>query len=333
LSTLIISLIVFAVLIIFHEFGHFVVAKITGVKVIEFSVGMGPQLLSKDYGGTKYSLRLLPIGGYCQMYGEDGKEKDEGSFTSKSPFNRLLIISAGPAMNLLLAVLLFFIIGMYLGVPTTTIKGVMHNYPADKVGLIAGDTIIAINNTRINNWVKLSDEISRDDNEKKLTILRDNELINLRIKPIYDEETKRYIIGIEPEISRKPLLVLAWGLQQVYTVSKSIILTLGSLLLTGLNLSGFVGPVGVINLIGQVTKTGFINLMNLAAIISINLGIFNIFPIPPLDGSRILFIFIEMVRGKPIEPEKENAVHFIGFILLMIFSAIITYRDIINLSR
>ncbi|MDI6602099.1 MAG: RIP metalloprotease RseP [Thermoanaerobacteraceae bacterium] len=333
MGTIVISLVIFAALIVFHEFGHFIVAKLTGVKVIEFSVGMGPLLLSRDYKDTKYSLRLLPIGGYCQMFGEDGQEKSEGSFSAKSPFVRLLIIIAGPLMNLFLALLLFTIIGVYIGVPTTTIEKVVDNYPADQAGMKSGDEIIAINDTKIESWTELSEIISQSDSEKKLLVRRNDELIHLKLKPIYDEKAKRNIIGIEPAISHNFFVALKWGVFQVYTISKSILTMLGSLVLTGFNLSNFVGPVGVINIIGQVAKTGIVNLLNLSAVISINLGVFNILPIPALDGSRIFFILIEIIRGKPIEPEKENAVHFIGFILLLAFSALITYKDIINLSR
>lgn len=236
-------------------------------------------------------------------------------------------------MNLLLSWILFIIIGTSIGVPTTTIDNIMNNYPAAKSGMKSGDEIIYINDKKINDWTEMSQIISQTDSEMNLSVRRDGRLIHLAIKPIYDKETKRNIIGIEPVLSRNLFVSSKWGILQVYDVSKAIITALGTLLLKGFNLNGFTGPVGTMNIIGKVAKTGVINLMNLSAIISINLGVFNLIPIPALDGSRIFFILIEMLRGRPIEPERENTIHFIGLILLLAFSALITYKDIINLSR
>lgn len=333
MGTIVISLIVFATLIVIHEFGHFIVAKKTGVAVEEFSIGMGPLLLDKNYNNTQYSLRLLPIGGYCQMQGEDSEDNDEGSFMSKPPIIRFLIILAGPLMNLILAWIFFIIIGLSIGVPTTMINNVMNNYPAQRAGLKPGDEIISINNEKINDWNEMSQIISKADKKMDISVHRNGKLVQLTMKPRYDASTKRNIIGIEPVLSHDFFVSLKWGISQVYDVSKSILTALGMLLFKGFNLNGFVGPVGTINFIGKVAKTGLLNLMNLSAVISINLGVFNLIPIPALDGSKLLFILIEMIRGKPIAPEKENAVDFIGLIALLAFSALITYKDIINLSR
>lgn len=333
-ATIILSLIIFGILIIFHEFGHFSVAKLIGVKVEEFSVGMGPKLIGIKKGETLYSIRALPLGGFCKMLGEDEDSKDESSLNNKSKLGRASIFVAGSLMNILLAILLLSIVFYSMGTPTTTISEVERDYPAYNAGIRAGDTILSINNQEIQEYSQIENIIT-DNKDANLAIIiqRNDATQNINIKPKYDEDLSRYRIGIRPSSESSIIGSITTSIEQSVFLTKSIMEVLGRLVTGRASTDNLVGPVGVVAIVNETAKNGLLPIILLAAQISLNLGIFNLLPIPALDGSRLMFLAIEAIRGKPINPEKEGLFHFVGFVLLMILAVFIGYKDVLRFTN
>lgn len=332
MHTIIISLIVFSMLIFFHEFGHFIIAKINGIRVNEFSLGMGPLLFKINKNETDYSIRMLPLGGYVKMEGEDEKSDDPKAFNNKSALQRFAVIAAGPVMNFILAVVLMALIGFFAGIATTTIE-VIPNQPAYNVGLKDGDVIYSINDTKVSNWDEIINLISSNPKKTvKIVVLRDGNYITYNVKPSIEPETKRGVIGIKSVTIKNSFVEsIKYGFTKTAWLTKMILSGLGQII-TGKSKADVVGPIGIIHYVGEAAKVGVYNVLYLAAMISVNLGLFNLFPIPALDGSRLLFICFEALRGKPIEPEKEGLIHFIGFTILMILMIFIVYKDIMRFN-
>ena len=333
LLTAIAAIFVFLMVILFHEFGHFIVAKKVGIKVNEFSIGMGPKVFQKQGGETKYSIRLLPIGGYVSMEGEDESSNDPRSFNNVSAPSRIAVVAAGAIMNFILAIIVFSIVSFTVGMQTTTVEKVMENSPAEQIGIIAGDKIIGINNKKTKNWDSMVHEINtaNPDEEMSVTVLRNNEEINYTLIPeVTDEDI--IIIGIRPAMEKTFLSSIKGGFQKTGFMLKLMFQFIGMLFKGQVGTKELSGPVGVIYTIGEFAKNGFVDLLYLMGFISVNLGFFNLLPLPALDGSRIVFLFIEILRGKPIDPEKEGFVHFIGFVLLIGLMIIVTYQDIIRFN-
>lgn len=328
--TFIASLIVFGVLIFFHELGHFIMAKLSDIKVNEFSLGFGPPVISVKPGETQYSIRALPVGGFVKMEGEDSKTSDPRAFNNKPVINRLGVIFAGPAMNFILAVLLISIICFFAGVATTRIS-VIPEGPAYKAGIKNNDVIYSIDGKKIKTWDEIVNIISQKPGQMvSITVLREGKPLIFNLKTQVDVDSHRGIIGIKSHIVKYSAAEsLRTGVQKTYWISKMILEGLVQII-RGKTKADVVGPIGIVHMVGEAAKVGIFNLIYLAAIISINLGLFNLFPIPALDGSRIFFLLIEILRGKPIEPEKEGLIHFIGFTLLMILMIIIAYKDIMR---
>lgn len=326
------AIFVFMLVIVFHEFGHFAVAKLVGIKVHEFSIGMGPKLLHKKGKETEYFLRAIPIGGYVKMEGEDESSEDPRSFSKKPVGSRILVVAAGAIMNFILAIIVFTIVSYSMGVPTTTIEEVIKDSPASYAGLQAGDKIVKINDKSIKSWNSIVKIISNSNSDENINIIvkRNADEISLNMKPKYDNETKRHVIGIIPTSKKNILLALKSGFETTGTILIMMFKFIGMLFRGEVSRGDLSGPVGVIYTVGEAAKYGFLNLLYIAGFISVNLGFFNLLPIPALDGSRILFMLIELVRGKPVNPEKEGFVHFIGFVLLMVLMVVVTYSDIVK---
>lgn len=333
MQTALATIFVFFVVVVFHEFGHFIVAKASGIKVHEFAIGMGPKLFTTSKGDTDYSLRLLPIGGYVKMEGEDEHSDDARSFSRKPIGIRMAVIAAGAIMNFVLAIIVFSIYSFNIGVPTTTIDKVTEKFPAYESGLRSGDTITSIDNFNINNWEDIKKAINASSgSEIKITVLRNEQEHNFFIKPIIEKDENRLIIGITPKMKKSLLLSIRSGFE-------SVILVLGLMfefiimLFKGKVSSGDIsGPVGIVYLVGEAAKSGFLYVLYIAGFISINLGFFNLLPIPALDGSRLVFLLFELIRGKPVNPEKEGFVHFIGFVFLILLMLVVAYKDIIKFN-
>lgn len=343
MQTAIIAIIVFSILIFVHEFGHFIVAKLTGVKVLEFSIGMGPQGFSKKRGDTLYSVRLLPIGGYVKMAGETGYEEevqfsnDPSFFNNKSVLQRAAVIIAGPLMNLLLAILLFALIFSAMGVPYigTEVGQVVENSPAANAGLETGDEIVGVDGQKIEEWNQLVQIIQSKPGESlDFLVVRDGRELSLTITPEIDPKTEKAIIGIiQTQSLRKVNIIEGFllGIKQTIEIIAVTLAALSQMIIGKMGAEGVAGPVGIIQLIGESAQVGWVYLVNLMAVISINLGLLNLLPIPALDGSKLIFLAIEGIRGKPVDMKKENFVHLVGFALLMALMLMITYRDILRI--
>lgn len=331
MTTFFASLFVFGLLIFVHEFGHYIVAKRSGIKVLELAIGFGPKLIGWTRGETDYSLRVIPLGGFCRMLGENPEESDlPGSFLQKPLSHRAATIAAGPIMNFALALLL--LVGVYYfysGITregSTAIGRLEQGKPAAGAGMQTGDEITAIDGVPVNSWQELVSLIeNRPGEELTITILRHGRVEEIMVTPVEDPESGRGIIGIYPEVQRSFPNSVKLAFQHI-----QFILTVLYQTVTGQLPLDITGTVGIIIIVGQVAETGFVNLLLLTAVMSISLGIINLLPIPALDGGRLLFLFIEGVRGKPMDPEKEGFIHFIGFALLIVLILFITYKDLIR---
>lgn len=341
MQTFIASVVVFGLLIFFHELGHFTVAKLSGVKVYEFSLGFGPRLVGINGKETNYNLRLLPLGGFVRMAGmdpgdDDEEVIDEQNFNKKPVWKRVAIIVAGPLMNFVLAALLLALVFTLQGIPTATneVGQVLSGYPAAEAGLRGGDVIVAIDGKQVGRWDQLVDQVNAHPGQKlDLTVVRSNRQLHLTVSSKKDENGQ-YKIGISPAktVLQKlnPLSALAAGFQYTVQVTGLILTFLGKMFRHQAPVD-LGGPVRVVSEISKAAKFGAYQVLQLAAFLSINLGLFNLFPIPALDGSRVLFLAWEKVTGKPVEPAKESFIHLIGFGLLLVLMVVVTYNDIVSL--
>ncbi|MGE7908997.1 RIP metalloprotease RseP [Lysinibacillus xylanilyticus] len=415
MQTAIAFILIFGLLVFFHEFGHFLFAKRAGIMVREFAIGMGPKIYGKTHGETIYTLRLLPIGGYVRMAGEDmdgtelqpgyrvGLIVDEDNVVKKIIFNqnnkqlpdllfleveradlenelyvegydeeeklvrynvardcilvengketliapydrqfnaktvgqRAMTIFAGPLFNFILAFFIYLLIGLINGVPTyePIITEVVENDPAAQAGMLAGDKVVGIDGQVVEKWQDLAAIVQDHPGENiTVTVDRNGQQVNLnmKVKEIEQNGEKYGQIGVKYESPREfnPLKAVVYGAQETYNMTAKIFELLGMLITGKFTIDALSGPVGIYKATEQVAQYGFMNLMNWAAMLSINLGIMNLLPLPALDGGRLLFFGFEAVRGKPIDRQKEGLVHFVGIVLLMILMVVVTWNDI-----
>lgn len=407
-------ILIFGSLVFFHELGHFIFAKRAGIMVREFAIGFGPKILGFTKGETLYTIRLLPLGGYVRMAGEDmdsvelqpgfrvglllnrneevkkivlnqnkllpdmlfleversdlekglwieGYDEEERlvrytvsrnavisengkdtliapydrQFGSKSIGKRAMAIFAGPLFNFILAFFIFLAIGLLQGVPTyePVISGVQDNGPAIEAGIQEGDLITKINGQAIDSWQQLARKIQESPGiELNFEYVRDGETLQSNITPKTVEQKGQTFgqIGVlyESPVEKNPLKAVAYGAEQTYTWILKIFELLGMLVTGQFTIDALSGPVGIYKATEDVAKFGVFSLMNWAAILSINLGIMNLLPLPALDGGRLLFFLFEAVRGKPIDRQKEGMVHFVGIMLLMVLMVVVTWNDI-----
>ena len=341
---IILAILIFSFIIIFHELGHFLFAKKCGVKVNEFTLGLGPTLISWGKGETKYCLKLLPFGGSCVMEGEDEESDSDRAFNKKSLWERFQIVFAGPLFNFILAYILSVVYIASLGVNDATISDVMEGYAAEEAGMEAGDTIISINGYNVHFYNEISIYTFLHPNAESYDIVysRDGEKYETKLVPTYSEETGRKMIGIIKNSEYKkvsPIGVLEYA---AYEIKYQIYVTLSSLkmLFTGqISVNEVSGPVGVVSTMSQVYDKSiasgifyvFINLLQIAILLTANLGVMNLLPFPALDGGRILLFIIEGIRGKKMKPEIENGINLVGFALLMVLMVVVMYNDILKL--
>lgn len=332
MQTFIASVFVFGLLILVHELGHYFVARLTGIKVLELAIGFGPKLFGWTKNDIDYSLRAIPLGGFCRLLGENPEEASEPeSFPQQPLLSRAAVLLAGATMNLVLAIVIFFVIFFFIvGVPNTDssrIGYIVEDSPAEAVGLEAGDMITAIDSNPVEKWEDVLTLISAKPNEEiRLVIEREGAVKELAVVTKVGPEENRGMIGIGPEIQKFSFIPSArFSLERFGTVIYSIFQVV-----TGQAPLDVAGPVGIIFVIGEVAQTGFVNLLLLTALISISLGIMNLLPIPALDGGRLFFLLVEAIRGKRIDPEKEGIIHFIGFALLIMLILFITYQDVLR---
>lgn len=334
LITTLAAIFVFGLLISSHEFGHFIIAKLSGVTVLEFAIGMGPKLFSFKKGETQYTLRLLPIGGYNKMLGEQEKSDDPKAFSNKSPWKRLGIIVAGATMNFIIAVVLFFIVSYNVGLMKPIVSLVEKNYPAEAAGLKINDKIVGINGTNIRDWNEFTDFVnSNKNNPFTLKIKRGDRDFSINIIPKYNQKEKRYMIGIAGTVVKGDLIESARnGVLKTGDSIKEMLVFLGKALRGHVSSSDVGGPVAVVQMTGQVAKAGIWELLAFTAFLSINLGVINLIPFPALDGGWVIILLYEGITRKKIDENKIGIVNFVGFALLMSLVIVITFHDVIKLN-
>jgi len=337
---IIIAILMFSLLIIIHELGHFITARRFGVTVNEFSIGMGPKIFSKvsAKSNIRYSLRLFPIGGFVSMAGEDEETDDENGLNRKPIWQRFIIMASGAAMNLILGLLLMCILSVTTSPigSTTILRFQSDDAVSQSTGLRPGDTIIKVDGTRVYYANDLVYTIMRKavdpvdvlvEREGKKVLLEDVAFPNISEQGVLFGAVDFYVLAHERTAGTVAGYALSQSVWSVRMIWESFI----DLLSGKYGVEAVSGPIGVTTAIGEAAQSGLPNLLNLCALITINLGIFNLFPLPALDGGRILFLLIELVRGKPIKREYEGYIHFIGIVLLMVLMVLIAYQDITRL--
>lgn len=328
--TLISSLLVFLLVVMLHEFGHFAVAKLSGIKVNEFSIGMGPKIYQKQKGETFYSLRALPVGGYVAMEGEEENSHDPRAFNNVSIVKRMAVVLAGAFMNFVLAFIAFTLIFSIVGYGSSEIEKVISNSPADKAGIQSGDLIIKINENKVKDIYDINSIISKNQKEEMdFQINREGNILNLKIKPEYSVENQMYLIGITSKLDYSLLKSISLGANRTLEMSKLILKSIKMMFSGSFKMEYLSGPVGVVQLIGSESSKGFLNFLQILGLISVNLGVFNLLPIPALDGGKFLFLLIEALRGKPIDEKIEQGLSLIGISLLFSLMIYVTiFNDI-----
>ena len=361
--TIILFVLIFGVVVISHEFGHFLLAKANGIHVVEFSVGMGPTLLSFRKGDTVYSLKLFPIGGACMFEGEDGvKTKEEtteegvprkipsqsGSFTDAGVWARISCVLAGPVFNFLLAFIVAFImVNMVIADENSAFRDVVvstvqEGSPAEAAGLRPGDRFLSIDGDK----TYLYEDIflfglTADGTEVPIVYERDGERYETALTPVYDAESERFLMGVgfgEPaQLTAKDSVRYAFYEMRYSAVS--VVKSLGMMIRGQVDREDVAGPVGIAAAVGETYETAKAygwstvvqQMLNFTLLLSVNLGILNLLPLPALDGGRMVFLLLEVLRGKPVPPEKEGMVHFIGLIFFMALMVLVLFNDIVNI--
>ena len=334
----ILALIIFSAIVIFHEFGHFLLAKWNGIEVIEFSLGMGPRLLSHVWGDTRYSLKLLPIGGSCQMVGEEEASDSEGAFGNKSVWARIAVVAAGPVFNFILAWVLALIIVGSVGYDNTMVD-IIPDSAAAEAGMEDGDQIISINGSRTWLYREVSLYSSLHQGQTATVVFERNGEKQTVVLTPKQSDTGAYLYGFSRTVQREKggaLETVGYSCAEIRYWLKATVESLKMLIGGQVGLEEMSGPVGIVSTIGDTYKESrvdgwyyvIMNMIMIAILLSVNLGVMNLLPIPALDGGRLVFLILEAIRGKAIPQEKESMVHFTGFVLLMGLMAVILFSDL-----
>lgn len=366
-----------------HELGHFLIARRNGIRVVEFSVGMGPTLFSFVKGGIKYSLKALPIGGACMFDGEDGvmqedreetgsmyrkagvepefslpsdnggtmnggafAEAEGVAFTEAGVWKRIAAVFAGPFFNFLLAFVVAVVLTAFSGADLPVIGQVSENSAAEESGLQPGDRITQINHEKIHFYREVMVISSLNQGEPlEIHYERNGEKGVASVQPRYDESAGRYYIGFigaGEYLKCNPWQVFQYGFYEVEYYVKTTYKSLGMLIRGRVTKDDVSGPIGIAQFVGESyeqaeqnygTSSAILTMLEIVVLLSVNLGILNLLPLPALDGGRLLFMFVEVLRGKPVSPEKEGMVHFAGLVVLMVLMVFIMYNDIMKLIR
>ncbi|MBO5244776.1 MAG: RIP metalloprotease RseP [Selenomonadales bacterium] len=336
--TIIATIFVFGILVFVHELGHFLTAKAVGMRVEEFALGFGKKIVGVQKGETLYSLRMIPLGGFNKISGMDPEEEqDERGYSSKPVWARMIVIVAGSFMNFILPILLFFIVLMSSGVNTASNEPVLGELidgkPAVVAGLAEGDRIVEINGVKIKDWHGVVDTLkAADQPEVMITYIRDGVQSETVVTAEWEPGTKRYLIGVLPKIDHRYLEAdeaLITAVKQTGDIIQRMLAGLGQMV-TGQTKAELAGPLGVVQMTGEVASLGFIPLLKFMAFLSINLGIINLLPIPALDGGHFVTLVVEGIRGKAISSKKIHAIQLIGFVLLI---GLMIYATISDITR
>lgn len=349
--TLISFVVLLGILIFVHELGHFLAARVGGVGVLKFSLGFGPKIFGKKFGETEYVLSWIPLGGYVKLLGESGSEElppedEKRSFYKQPTWKRLLIVLAGPVFNFLLAVVIFIIVYMY-GIPNLTpVIGTMSpDSAAQEAGIVAGDKIIDINGLKITYWDEIKPQIAESKGtEVKVVVLRGNEEKSFTVKPklsktknLFGEDVDGYLIGVSPAgdvvIERKnPFQAIGSAFQKTWEISKLTLISVVKMIQGVISPRTLGGPIFIAQVAGDQVKEGIIPFILFMAILSINLGVINLFPIPVLDGGHIFFYLIEIVIRREIPIKIKEWSQQIGFVVLLMLMLFVIMVDIERLN-
>lgn len=348
---------VLGVLIFFHELGHFLVAKYFNVKVLKFSLGFGPKIFGRTFGETEYLISAVPLGGYVKMLGESGDDEDdvpsspeeeERSFNNQSVMKRIAIVAAGPFFNLFLALLVFCLFFMTTGkeVMTSEIGQVTEGSPAHQAGLAKGDIIVAIDGIEVRNWPGIKRAVKKGGSKELLiTVKRGKSLLSVSLEPeisvvknIFGEQIKIPLIGVVASgksrlINLGPIDSVKEGFIKTWEITELTLLTIVKLFQRVVPIKTLGGPILIGQLTGQIAKEGIIYLFPFMAVISINLGILNLLPVPILDGGMILFLLFELITGKPMSTRKREWAQKIGLFLLISLMVLVIYNDVTRLIK
>ena len=328
--TVIYAVILFVMLIFPHELGHFTVAKAVGVKVNEFAFGMGPAIFQRQKGETLYSIRLIPIGGYCAMEGENEESESSRAFNNKPVWAKISVLLAGSAMNVLIAILAMTLVMGYIGTATTTIDEVQTGTPAYEAGLLSEDKVLSVNGTPIEKWNDIAAAIGSGEARLSITVERNGEEETFEMTPEKTEDG-RYIIGVTSKVSHNALTAVSNGAKGTWSMTKGMFSALAQLVSGEVSTDELSGPVGIVSLVSETKNYGMIYFGYLVALISLNLALMNMLPLPALDGGRIIFVIIRKITGKMISDNLEGKIHGAGMILLFGFMIFVTWNDITRL--
>lgn len=345
--TLIYFILILGIIVFVHELGHLISAKFFNVYCREFAIGMGPKIKSWQKGETTYSLRALPVGGFVAMAGEEGVDVEDipANRTIKgiAPLKRIVIMLAGVFMNILLAWVIFVGVFVFQGArtlpPEPVIAGTVSGSVAEKAGFQDGDEIMRVSfsdGTFIipKDFYEVITYTQLYNDEMNFTVRRDGQNLNFKVTPVFNQEQGRYMIGLmlpQPVIEELSFFGAIWaGTEYVFTTITEIINTL-SRLIRGIGLNAISGPIGIYDVTGQQAQQGLLSLIVLTAILSVNVGIFNLLPIPLMDGGRVVITVAEMVIGKPINRSLEQALMTISIILVLALVMFVTWQDILRL--
>ena len=335
-------------LIVFHEFGHFLFAKLSGVGVLTFSVGFGPKIWVKKVGETEYALSAFPLGGYVKMVGEDPDEQVspadlEKSFAAKSLTKRIAIVVAGPGFNLLLAVLLLMVVFTFYGLPvmSTQVSGVEKGSPAEIAGIQKGDRILAIDGAQVKEWEELSSKIKGSGGKPlKIQIRRGSDTVDISVRPtqkegrtILGERKDDWMIGIgsQARIEKgNPGLAGVRAVSQTYEYSKLTLLAFYKMILGDVSPRNIGGPILIAQMAGQQAQEGLGSFLAFLAVLSINLGVLNLLPVPVLDGGHLVFFLVEAVTRKPVSVKYREMAQQVGICLLALLMVYAFYNDVVR---
>jgi regulator of sigma E protease len=326
------AVLAFSILVIVHELGHFTLAKLNGVKVEEFSLGMGPKLFGIKGKETEYLIKALPIGGYVKMLGEEEKVSDVRSFSSKSPVQKLSIIAAGPLMNFILAIFIFAFIGLVRGFAVPVVETVDQDKPAYTAGIKSGDKIVMVNNKKIKSWDDFFTEVYlANGNTLNIKLSRNGEVKSFDVTPVKDAVENRYIVGIRPVLLDNPsfLQSVSYGFEQTRTIIGQTFGVLKTIFTGKVSAGDIGGPITIIKVSTKAAEQGIIPLMAFAAYLSVQLAIFNIIPFPALDGGWIFLLLFEIITRKKIDDNKIGVLNYIGFAILMALMVVVVIKDIL----
>ncbi len=348
ITNIISFVVVLGVLIFVHEFGHFLLAKLMGVGVEKFSLGFGPRIVGRKIGMTDYMISAIPLGGYVKMVGESpGNEVDYSllplSFSHKSLFKRSLIVLAGPVFNLLLAVLIFFVFFLVSGLPILQpeVGEVQEGMPAHEAGICPGDRIVSIDANPVTRWEEMADLINQSSGRPlSIEVLRDDRTVLVKVTPkqlssqnLFGEQIEKYVIGITASgaVTVQKLNIFqsaAYGVTQAWQIAELTVLAIGKIIAGTLSAKNLGGPIMIAQLAGQQAEAGIVNFIFFIALLSVNLGIINLLPIPVLDGGHLLFFLIEAVTRRPLNHKMREVAQQVGIFVLILLMIFVFYNDI-----